>query len=272
MRNMRMAVVIVAVWFFCAGSVSARAVEYELGPYVSHFNYKEPGVMEDKGYLSGIFGAVTLRPDQADAYWPGMYRLDGSIGFGEVDYTSQSTGSINGIDEFMLEARYVAGYDFPAASGARVTPYAGLGYRYLRDDSGGMRSSTGHSGYKRESNYWYIPVGVEASGPLAGGWGAGFTAEFDVFLRGKQKSHLGDAVLGLGTLENTQDSGYGARGSVRITRETAGAVFLLEPYVRWWKIDDSRLSLIACDPSVCIFGYEPGNESLEAGVKAGVAF
>jgi hypothetical protein len=45
-------------------------------------------------------------------------------------------------------------------------PYAGLGFRYLYNDLRGT-SSTGAIGYRRESHYFYVPLGVTLRVPLA---------------------------------------------------------------------------------------------------------
>lgn len=270
---MKAIVTCLLIGIFVSGTSAlfAEEAKYELGTYASYFRYREPGVMEEKGALGGLFGAVTVRPQDIPMYWPEMYRFEGYFGFGQVDYTSGQSGTLDGIDEFMVEARYFAGYDFYAGTDLRVTPYVGLGYRYLRDDSAGMQSSTGAYGYKRESNYFYLPLGVEFTQSLSAGWEVGLTLEFDVLLGGQQKSHLNDVDPAYGLAKNDQEKGYGARGSIRVVRQSERFDVLFEPYVRWWEVDDSEIT-VACGPGACLVGYEPKNDSLEAGAKIGFSF
>lgn len=262
---------VIVISVFGASTLFAEETRYELGTYASYFRYREPGLMEEKGALGGLFGAVTVRPEDVQMYWPEMYRFEGHFGLGQVDYTSGQSGTLDGIDEFMAEARYVAGYDFLAGTDLRVTPFVGLGYRYLRDDSAGMQSSTGAYGYKRESNYFYLPLGVELTQSLSAGWELGLTLEFDVLLAGRQKSHLNDVDPAYALLENDQENGFGARGSFRVVRQSERFDVLFEPYVRWWEIDDSEITGV-CGPGACLVGYEPKNDSLEAGAKIGFSF
>jgi hypothetical protein len=264
--------VLIAV-FIVIGERGVRAEKtvYEMGAYASYIRYREPGVMEQKGYMGGLYLGMTARPDGMERPWPDMYRFEGYWGMGEVDYTSENTGSIDGIDDLMLEGRYFAGYDIPVGEDLRLTPYAGIGYRYLRDDSSGMQSSTGHYGYKREANYLYIPLGVELNQPLSNGWEISWILELDFLLYGKQKSYLGDANPGLGLAKNDQDKGYGVRGSIRLSRQSEQFDWMVEPYVRWWDIDDSKVST-SCGPVWCVDGYEPKNDSIEAGARVGLIF
>lgn len=254
-------------------AVSADQTQYEMGPYVSWIRYREPGIMEEKGVMAGLFGSVTSRSGVGpQGLWPNMGRWEGQIGFGRVDYTSQNTGTIDNIDDMMFEGRYLAGYDFYPFGDLRLTPFLGLGYRYLRDDSSGLTSTTGHLGYKRESNYVYFPFGLDFQTSLSNDWTLGAAVEMDVLLYGRQKSHLGDADPGFGTLENEQTQGFGVRGSVRLVRLAERYHLLIEPFVRWWDIYESDLSVISCGGGSCILGYEPDNNSLESGIKIGVQF
>jgi hypothetical protein len=137
---------------------------------------------------------------------------------------------------------------------------------------GGKTSTTGHSGYDRESHYLYLPIGFDLATELDNGWGAAFNFEFDVFLDGTQKSHLEDVSPALNTLENDQNDGYGLRGSITLTKEIENLVFLVEPFIRDWNIDDSTIGVVTCGGTPCALGYEPKNESLEAGARVGVRF
>jgi len=80
---------------------------------------------------------------------------------------------MNNIDDYILEFRGLAGYDFPVSKASFLTPYAGIGYRYLNDDSSGKVASTGALGYERESNYIYSPIGVKFIADLKKGWSMG---------------------------------------------------------------------------------------------------
>lgn len=257
--------------------------EFEFGMEFAHFEYEEPNFMEEEGFFWGFFGNYTHRVMEnqpleswGDIFGSGnafnVFELDARVMFGEVDYTSNGTGSLDGIDDFLFEIRGVAGYDIPVFENSRITPYFGFGYRYLNDDSGGLRTTTGAAGYEREANYFYMPFGVEWFTPFDGGWSVTATAEFDLFIDGEQKSHLGDAISGLNTVKNDQDDGKGFRGSIKIAKETERVDFFVEPYVRYWDIEDSEVSPITFSGVLVGFGLEPKNDSLETGARVGINF
>ena len=242
--------------------------EFEIGPEVSWIKYEEPGIANEEGWMAGVFGEYTARfPEK----W--VLGADGRFSAGQVDYDSNHTGSIDGILDFIIELRGTAGYDFEVTEGTRLTPYLGIGYRFLRDELGGERSTTGHFGYDRQSEYVYLPIGVKTLTSLNNEWYLGFNAEFDVFLDGTQKSELGDAVSGLDTLTNDQNDGYGVRGSVKLAKSGEKYSYFIEPFVRYWNIDNSNIKAVTVGGSpIGVVGYEPKNHSTEVGVKVGVHF
>lgn len=233
--------------------------QWEIGPDVYYFRYKEPDVsVEFEGPMYGLAGSFTHHNPSRF-----MLKADGRGAWGEVDYTG--SGTIDGIQDWTLEGRLAAGYDIPLHEGRRLTPFVGVGYRYLNDDSSGRTSSTGARGYKRESNYLYSPVGVEFSAPLNSQWKIGVSVEYDLFWRGQQKSHLNDADPSFNALSNDQTSGYGARGSLKLQRMGERVDWVIEPYVRWWSIDDSKSANVTFSGVIVGTGYEPRNETLEVG-------
>jgi hypothetical protein len=159
----------------------------------------------------------------------------------------------------MFEVRGSTGYDIPVLSSSRITPYAGFGFRYLKDDSGGNTTTTGASHYDRESFYYYVPLGVETRTKISKSWLFEMTFEYDFFLFGTQKSHLEDVLSTYNTLVNDQDEGYGARGSFK-------------PFVRYWNIEDSDTAIWTQSGVPIGTGLEPANNTAEYGFKMGLRY
>lgn len=268
-----------------AGAQEGSSVPGKLtmGAEFSYFKYEEPDVMEETGPLFGVYGEYVLRTPENDrvSSWEEflagyqnnyIFGIDAQFLAGQVDYESQSTGSIDDINDYIFEIRGVAGYDFPIFEQTVWTPYFGIGYRYLNDDTGGKTSTTGAAGYERESNYVYIPIGLKTNTPLSELWQLGFNVEYDIFVQGTQKSHLEDVSPALNTVKNDQEDGYGVRGSVQFARQAQTWNLLVEPFIRYWDVDESSVAVITCGGTPCAAGYEPKNESLEYGVKVGTQF
>jgi len=254
-----------------------------VGAEFSYFKYEEPGVMEEAGPMYGIFGKYVLRGhgDYAVGSWGDfiagykenfMAGADLKLAYAQVDYESQSTGTLDDIDDYLIEVRAVTGYDFPVLTDTVLTPYVGIGYRYLNDKSGGRNTTTGHFGYDRESEYVYVPFGFTTETPLSSQWVANFNIEYDFFVHGNQQSHLEDVSALLNTLQNDQEEGYGVRGSVQFARETGNMEVLFGPYIKYWDVDDSNIGTVTCGLTPCALGYEPKNESFEYGLTVGARF
>lgn len=236
---------------------------WEIGPEISYIEYKEPDVMKEKGMMYGIGAAYTYE----DRF---MFRADTKLSYGRVDY--QNSGSLNDISDYMFEIRVVGGYVFKLTDSLVINPYAGLGYRYLRDDTSGRVTTTGERGYLRESNYLYTPVGVAVRHDLKNSWILGMTVEYDLFWKGKQKSRLSDVNPSYNDLENNQNSGYGLRGTLLIQRMAGRMTYSLEPFIRYWNIDKSDVQNITFQGAITAHGWEPQNTSTEVGLKFSVGF
>jgi hypothetical protein len=238
---------------------------YYIGPELYSFRYKEPGYMREEGTFYGIAVGYTYRgwipnlPEQTLSDSKTMIRAEGRFAFGQVDYEGQTWGGTpvtqDNIDDFAMEGRLLLG---PEWLGEDIlnTLYAGIGYRYLNDDS-----SSDPGGYERESNYYYIPIGYEVNTNIRAGWSLAGKVEFDYFIWGLQRTHLSD--VGLLDVDNHQDGGHGYRASLKLQKRSKDAVFVIEPFIRYWDIDDSDVEYAGYD----IYVLEPANETTEYGVQ-----
>jgi hypothetical protein len=236
---------------------------WEMGPEISYIEYKEPDVMSQKGTMYGIGAAYSYHNGV-------MIKVAGRYSYGQVDY--QNSGTLNNIDDIIFEIRALGGYDFKISSSFTMTPFIGFGYRYLKDDSAGRITSTGAKGYLRESNYYYSPIGIEAVNVFDKGWSAGVILEYDYFWKGMQKSYLSNSDAGLNDVENNQNGGYGVRGSIIIKKQTDRVFYAIEPFIRYWNIDNSDIQNVTYYGIVIDRGLEPKNESTEIGVKFMIGF
>ena len=258
-----------------AGEEESRLAEslhkhsWSVWPEMSHLEYKEPGAMKERGTLFGLGASYTYRgwadANSITAEGGNLLRLEGRFGVGQVDYDGHlmdgTPYTMDGIDDSLLELRVLGGRDYlrPASL---TTLYFGLGYRYLNDDS----SSDPH-GYRRESNYFYLPLGVQHTRSLSAEWLLVPAAEFDLLVLGLQVSHLGDADPSLGNVTNEQSFGFGLRGSVKFQKRVGSLDLGVEPFVTYWNVDESNRKY---DNGIAI--REPENWSLEYGLRLVLAF
>ncbi len=227
---------------------------WTIGPQISWFEYEEPGVMEEDGVFYGVTVSATrfLRASESrDTLW----RFEGGIAAGQVDYDGALMNGtpykVDGNDDVLANARLLWGCVWHDETHSNHV-FAGLGYRYLGDDS-----SHDPAGYKRHSNYFYLPIGYERGCKLSEGWYLGLGAEFDLLLYGLQRSELFGG--GYEPIRNDQDfgSGYGLRGTLEIRHQGKTLDMSLAPFIQYWWVDDSDL-----DHGF----YEPENNSTQIGL------
>jgi hypothetical protein len=220
-------------------------------------------MMKEKGMMYGLVGSYTYHNKL-------MLKAGGKGSWGKLDYSN--SGEINNITDYMLEFRGLGGWDFVLSKAVSMTPYIGVGYRYLNDDSGGKVSSTGEYGYERESNYIYSPIGIECIANIGNGWSMGVIGEYDYFWLGKQKSHLSDVDPGFNDASNRQKKGFGLRGSLTLQKKGDKVDFEVGPFIRYWNIKESEKETITYYGTPVGYGWEPKNNSTEVGVMLGIKF
>lgn len=263
---------VLSLLFICHSSQSASAAPRpgsgpEIGGEVYYYFYEEPNFAELEGVYYGVNGTYTHRVDNPMWVWTGEVRA----AFGDVDYASNGTGSANGIDDFVVEPRGWLGFDVEALGGY-LTPYFGAGYRYLQNDMNGVVTTTGARGYERRSQYFYSPAGIEYATGLAQDWRLEMAAEYDIFWTGVQESDLSQAVSAFNDLQNDQEGGFGVRASVRFVKQSGAFDIVIEPFFRYWKVDESETSTITIQGVAVGYGLEPENQTYEAGGKISIRF
>lgn len=229
---------------------------YNVGLTTSHYTYKEPGVSgpafaQYSGSLYGVFANSTVTLDRT------YLESDITLTTGRLHYTSATTGKLGGVVNNTVELRAVGGYQLTPF----LTPYIGVGYRYLANNSEGRVTDNGYNGYDRQSAYTYSPVGVQ----IRQGndqWSFVGKAEYDFLWSGKQVSGLPG-----GDVTNRQKNGHGARGSLHLVRIGTRWDIFVEPFLVYWSIADSDWVILG-DYRL----QEPKNTTKEVGVRFGISF
>jgi hypothetical protein len=265
----------------------------EIGVEWFDYTYREEAFMKLDGSMKGVYADYRHRFGQNKTVqtWKDVWTASNNFNvvmlqtrysFGDdIKYRSEGTGESFDEKHYTWESRILLGYDVPLRNEFLITPYFGLGYRYLLDDNGGMRSTTGAWSYDRESRYVYLPIGFDVERTFSNQWSLTLNLEYDFFLGGRQKSYFEDVPNSYDNMENKQNSGYGYRGSIKAVKEYDKIDFVFEPFMRYWHIKDSEFEfhtkdgeLVPVDdmPGYYWGGVEPKNRTWEFGVRAGVRF
>jgi len=229
---------------------------WEIGGQLAHYHYEEPNFAKLIGPRGGVLGAYTFT--RANRMF---FKVEGRESYGLLKY--QGSGTQDSVPDRIVEARGVAGLDFFPGNRISLSPYLGLGYRYLYNDSRGY-TSTNAAGYRRYSNYLYAPVGLTARIDLGNRWVLAPTGEADIFILGKQKSQLSDAnIAGLNDVTNTQRHGYGYRAYLMVERDHLA----FGAWMHYWSIKDSDVQFAGVVNGVRVGGLEPANWTRESGIE-----
>lgn len=235
---------------------------YEVGAQISRYLYEEEVdgnfFMHTKGNRFGLTGAATWTFGN-DWYVGGDIRYS----YSEVNY--KGTGTHGGIPDKLWEVRATGGKDFSMNS-YLLSPYIGIGYRNLVNEL----SETGPKGYRRESEYWYLPVGLTHRFQFDSESRISTSIEYDYFLRGQQQSDLSDVdrFPGFNNAKNDQNHGYGLRTTVAYERKD-WSVGLFYDY---WKIADSESTSLTNYGAPFGQLMEPKNTTDEYGVQVKYRF
>ena len=133
----------------------------------------------------------------------------------------------------------------------------------------------GSGGYQRTSTYIYLPLGTNLRYKASEKVSFTLNGQFDVLLHGNQYSRMTDTALFGDDSSNRQDKGYGIRVSVRGDVNMGKVGMFVEPFWRYWHIQNSEEQWFypggdPTQPGVSL--VEPFNTTTEWGIRAGITF
>jgi hypothetical protein len=223
----------------------------EFGVYFGSKIYEERHPVDDSFFMSQDGWMIGINTN-SETYEQSTYLgFKGRAAYGQVEYRSAGTGTMSGVPDYQLEYTAYLGIPYEN-SNSRVTYFSGIGGRYLLNASGLKQSSTGHSGYDRESRYVYIPFGINfetESWELRG--------EYLYFLYGQQTSKISQVSSGFSDITNDQEEGSGMKLTAKYYFEEGMGY---EFYMDYWDIADSKLDVSGNF-------MEPRNTTSETGIR-----
>ena len=202
--------------------------------------------MSQDGYMIGL---ILNNETYDDQFYTGFKTR---LAAGEVDYQSAGTGTMAGIPDYQFETTGYLGLPITNTGTSRTTIFSGLGFRYLLNASGLKQSTSGHSGYDRESRYVYMPFGINHE---INKWE--LRGEYLYFLYGQQTSYLSQVSPAYSDITNDQEEGSGIKLTAKNYLEDG---FGIEFYMDYWDIADSKLDVSGNF-------MEPRNTTSETGLR-----
>lgn len=281
MTNNKVKLVAAVIAVLTASGASAQTPGgFEVGAELFDYNYRERVEGETIVRDDGLFGG--LRLGYTETIGGGAFlRARLNVAFGSVDYSSN--GAIIGeptdtrLENVLQGIGYLelhAGKDFVLKGGTTITPYVGIGARYLSDNSGGEESEDGLLGYDRQVSYSYLPLGVAARVPIGGRTSLVLAGQYNLFLGGDAESKFSEIDPAFPDVELELNDGSGYELSALVSMPLGRNAISFGPFIRRWNIGESE-SFILEDPEgsgESIELVEPRNRTTEIGVRVSFSF
>lgn len=236
----------------------------EIGYELANYKYKEPGLMNLRSEnKQGVSATYTYMG--GSGY---LFGVDFRYLQGDVDYHGGTWDgdpfTADDLRDYYFEAALKTGRNYALSEHTYLAAYTGLGWRQLRNHL----EDSGEGGYLRQSTYLYLPLGAHVIYEIPNQWRFRLTAEVDCLLRGQQISDFED----MGKITNDQTSGWGGRLSFKVERMIGQVGLFIEPFFRYWEIEDSDAVRIHVIGEGDLYLQEPKNKTREYGLKVGVSF
>jgi hypothetical protein len=247
--------ILLSVIFLNIPIIHAKSLENkksEFGIYFGTKIYEERHPVDNSFFMSQDGWMVGVNNSSETYDSSSYFGFKNRLAYGEVDYTSAGTGTLVAIPDYQFESTLYFGIPMEGTN-SRTTIFSGLGGRYLLNASGLKQSSTGHSGYDRESRYVYLPIGVNYES--GGSWE--FRGEYLHFLYGQQTSYLSQVSSNYKDITNDQEEGSGMKLTAKYYSDKD---FGYEIYMDYWDIADSKLDATGNF-------MEPRNTTSETGIR-----
>lgn len=231
-------------------------IEIGLQNYWYKYEEKVDGAffMSNTGYKYGI--SLSGTKNIGDNYY-----VIGDIRHATGDVKYKSASGTGYVSDDVTEGRLIIGNE-AIVENYLLSSYIGVGYRRLDNDLRDL----GSGGYRRTSQYLYIPLGVTHRFLVDDSSRVSTSIEYDYFAWGEQKSYLSDVsptyAARYGDPVNKQKKGYGVRINTAYELENwSFGVFL-----NYWNIQDSEKNYYT-DGFFIYSVEEPKNETKEAGIQ-----
>lgn len=194
------------------------------------------------------------------------YYFIGDIRYATGDVEYRSASGIGYVSDNVAEGRLVVGNEV-IVNNYLLSSYVGVGYRRLENDLRDL----GSGGYRRTSQYLYIPIGITHRFTVSDFSRVTTSIEYNYLAKGEQKSYLSDISPAyarvFGDPVNKQKKGYG----IRLNTAYEMNDWSFGTFLNYWKIGDSERNYYA--DGTTVYGvYEPKNVTTEVGLQVKYRF
>jgi hypothetical protein len=245
-----------------ASSDSAWEKMHFITGVADYWSYEEfPDIMKDHGPMIGF--------NYAFKYNVNMFYMEANVEaeYGRTTYEGHTMSGNQDITftqtNFIYMGQAWAGLQIGVSPTVHIIPKVGYLYRKLTDKDDEDVSGD----YRREQEYFVIPVGVDVTVKLPVGK-LGFTTWISADFRGVNQTFMTDVGGDRDPIfKQKKGRGYYIEGNYMYD------MWILGGFIRYWKVENSELQFATLPPPTGgDFFLEPENETISIGLKGGVTF
>ncbi len=252
-------------------SPSSENRAYWIGFSASNYDYREPNLMQVKGYMAGVNAGYAHKLSETD-----VLQAQGGLHGGSLYYSGALQDEQGGKTPYETSGDKYSMVDFSGlykgltnwTENFHTLAFVGIGLRYTLDIKDNVYD------YERQITHWYVPFGVEFQLPVTEQLDVGAVVELDFMLRGSTDTKLGEINSRYNNVKFRQNAGSGYRLGVNATYALADQRALLFDFsFRKWSVAKSPAEYVGLDEfGKELYGIEPQNETETWMATVGFAF
>lgn len=240
----------------------ASTEKFILGLHTVDFNYQEPGLMSDRGWLAGVaFQYHRLLSDDRLLKVAADYAQGSTLYNGALQTNTGNTTPYSSTEQFrVINLELILGNSLSDRGWAMTV---GGGYRNTYDNKSGPYD------YRRDITYYYLLVGLNSRLYDGGKIKSILNLEFSSLLGGGAKTYLSDVS------SSYKDVNFAFKygSALKVGVETTLPVFnekevLVDLSYKYWTLSDSKIEYVGNGS----YGVEPHNNTALTSITVGYIF
>lgn len=237
--------------------------KFVVGLKTVDFNYNEPGLMSDRGWLSGLNFQYHRMMSETNTLIVSADYVQGSTVYnGALQTNTGNTTPYSSTEQFRVMSLEAA-FSSPISNSGTWGVLVGLGYRNTYDNK------TGQYDYRRDITYYYTVLGLTAQLYNQGKIKAVGIGELNTLLGGGAKTYLSDVSSSYKDVNFAFRNGAAVKIGVETTiKDFIGKEILVDVSYKYWTVADSNVEYVGNNS----YGLEPHNTTGLTSISVGYVF
>lgn len=237
--------------------------KFVVGLKTVDFNYNEPGLMSDRGWLSGLNVQYRRMMSETNTLIVSADYVQGSTIYNGALQTNTGDKTPYSSTEQFRVMSLEAAFSGPILNSNTWGAVAGFGYRNTYDNK------TGQYDYRRDITYYYTVLGLTALLYNQGKIKAVGIGELNTLLGGGAKTYLSDVSSSYKDVNFAFRNGAAVKLGIETSiKDFIGKEILIDVSYKYWTVADSNVEYVGNNS----YGLEPHNTTGLTSISVGYVF